>query len=129
MARKDLFPGLSWISQLQKLVIIKRGCGMSTSYPDEMVLSLIKWMFLNYKMEHLNRLWIQEHFSERVASDIELSNASMQSITLGTNFRFDDTEEKFRQLQHIGGIGFSDMAHLPCLRYVSGYCVSEEVIF
>ena len=84
---------------------------------------------MNYKMEHLNRLWIQEHFSERVASDIELSNALMQSITLGTNFRFDDTEERFRQLQHIGGIGFSDMAHLPCLRYVRGYCVSEEVIF
>ena len=129
MARKDLFPSLTWISQLQKLIIIKRGCGMSTSYPDEMVIALLKWMFLHHKMQHLSRLWIQDHSTDRIAHDIEFYNASMHSLNMGTNFHFDDNEERFRQLQHIGGIGFSNMAHLPCLRYVRGYCISEEVVF
>lgn len=127
MARQDFFPSLTWMAQLQKLAIIKRGCGMSTAYPDEMVLALLRWIFGHYEMDQLHRLWIQDHYSDKVASEIEISNDSMQSLLMGTNFKFDDKETRFRQLKHVGGIVFSDLAHLPHLRYIRGYCVSEDV--
>lgn len=125
-ARTEFFPRLRWMDYLEKLVIIKRG--MSTSYPDECVKELITWIFFKYDMDSIERIWIQESEVHQVVSEHQPASPSIKSILLGDHsLDFDFGYNRFKPLQHIGGIGFSELAVLSNLRYVRGYCINSEV--
>ncbi len=127
IARSQYFPRLNWMASLEKLVIVKKGCGMSTCYPDECVKELVHWIFSMHDMDYLGRVWIQESDVQHVVSEHQLVTSSVKSILLGGHLSFGLVHDRFRHLEHIGGIGFSELAALPNLRYIRGYCVSSDV--
>lgn len=126
-ARFNYFPQLDWMASLNNLAIVKRGNGMLRCYPDECTKDLITWIFSQYLMNSIERLWIQESDVQHVISESQLHVMSMKSILLGSHLNFDLTHDRFRTLEHIGCVGFSELAFLPNLRYIRGYCVDSEV--
>lgn len=127
-ARLNLLPYLDWMASLKSLVILKRGCGMSTNYPDECVKELLNWIFPRYGMRRLERLWIQESDVYQVLSRDQITTASLKSLLLGSQLRFQIDDEQFRLLQHLGGVGFTAFSRLPEIRYIRGYCIDNNVL-
>ena len=113
------------MSSLENLVILKKGCGMATRYPDKCVKVLVNWIFSTYEMDCIRRVWIQE--SDVKMFEHQLVTSSVKSILFGGYLGFDLVHDRFRPLEHLGGIGISQLAELPNLRYVRGYCISSEV--
>lgn len=126
-ARLNLFPCLDWMAALKSLVIVKRGSGMSTNYPDECVKELLNWIFHRYQMRSLERLWIQESEVQLVVSRSQIATPSIKSLLLGSHLRFEIDEEQFSHLHHLGGVGFTGLSHLPEIRYIRGYCIDDTV--
>ena len=131
MARSQFFPKLFWMSSLESLVILKKGFGCATMYPDECLKALVIWMFSTFDMDSIERVWIQDEFfkTDREISEKILYTPSIKSILLG--FLNSDSElvrDQLQPLENLGGIfGFSELANLPNLRYMSGYCENPEV--
>ena len=129
MARSQFFPKLFWMSSLESLVILKKGFGCATMYPDECLKALVIWMFSTFDMENIERVWIQDVFciTDREISEKSLYTPSIKSILLG----FLDSElvrNQLQPLENLGGIfGCSELANLINLRYMSGYCENPEV--
>jgi hypothetical protein len=124
--RGEFFPNLNWMASLKNFVILKRG-GL-ISYPDECVKSLVNWVFSQYNMNCVERVWIMEDVGIR--PDIIASENKLKSILCcGQLSSFPCNYGRFGQLEHIGGVGLENWALLPSLRYIHGYCVSSEVIY
>lgn len=124
--RGELFPRLSWMASLKNFVILKRG-GL-ISYPDECVKELVNWVFSQYDMNCVERVWIMEDIG--ILRDIIPSGSQIKSILCcGQLSNFDCDDGRFGELEHIGGIGLEHWTVLPNLRYIHGYCVNSEVIF
>ncbi|XP_046443824.1 uncharacterized protein LOC124193876 isoform X3 [Daphnia pulex] len=123
-AREKFFPNLSWMALLKNLVILKRG-GL-ISYPDECVKGLVNWIFSQYDMSCVERVWIMEDVG--ISRDTIPSGSQIKSILCdGQLSSFDsDDDGRFGQLEHIGGIGLEQWTVLPNLRYIHGYCISSE---
>lgn len=129
-AHDELFPYLGWMRSLESFIFIKRG---SHKLPHDLFLSeLLSWMYsspLDDRKPHgLQRLWVQEYSVADALTDDHLSGtSSFKSLLLGDNLRIDTTHPSFHQLEHLGGIGFAQLAHLPELKYIRGYCVDDRV--
>ena len=118
-----------WMRGLESFIFVKRG---SHKLPHDVFLpELLSWMFKiddERKPCRLERLWVQEYLASDVLDDQHLSGIQrVKSILLGDHLRIDIDHPRFHRLQHVGGIGFSELVHLPDLKYVRGYCVDEKV--
>ena len=125
-AHEELFPHLGWMTSLKSFAFIKRG---SHRLPHDVFVSeLINWIFTQEQTpDSLESLWIQEDSVSPVLSDGQLSSLSLKSLYLGDTLRLSLSHERYRNLQHLGGMGFSRLANHPDLKYARGYCIDEEV--
>lgn len=124
IAQEEYFPHLDWMTSIKSLVFIKRGYQLN----DYIVKSLFhNWIFTRERaLDSLQNFWIQENI---MAS---LSSPSMTSLNMEyEDFRdqVDLNHERYKNLQHLGGIRFSRLERLPNLKYARGYCYYEEVLF
>ena len=105
------------MSSLKSLVILKKGFGSVKYYPDNCLKALVRWIFSTYDMGSIERVWIQHNLTyER-----QFVTSSVKSFLMGDG---DCTDlelghDRFRPLEHLGGLRFSELAYLPNLRYVS----------
>lgn len=113
------------MSSLESFVALRKGFGANSIYPDECLKALVHWIFSTFDMDSIGRLWIQEYYLPKFEE--QLVTSSVKSILFGGYLRFDLVHDRFRPLEHLGGIGISQLAELPNLRYVRGYCISSEV--
>lgn len=121
----EFFPHLSWMANLKNFVILRRGGFIS--YPDECVKGLVNWVFSQYEMNCVERLWIMEGVG--ILSDVFASGNNFKSIlSCGQISGFHCEDGQFGLLEHIGGVELGGHWILPNLRYIHGYCNSTEVI-
>ena len=90
---------------------------------------ICNWMFSTFDMESIERVWIQDVFciTDRDISEKSLYTPSIKSILLGF-LNSELVRDQLQPLENLGGIfGFSELANLTNLRYMSGYCENPEV--
>ena len=78
---------------------------MATRYPDKCVKVLVNWIFSTYEMDCIRRVWIQE--SDVKMFEHQLVTSSVKSILFGGYLGFDLVHDRFRPLEHLGGIGMN----------------------
>lgn len=123
--RDEFFPHLGWMASLKKLVILKRGGVIS--YDDECVKGLVNWIFSQYNMNSIERVWIKEEI--QILSDAIASNNRLKSIFCGSLPDFYWSNQRSAHLEHIGGIGLGHWITPDTsshLRYIHGYCVNSK---
>lgn len=123
----EFFPRLGWMASLKKFVILKRGSVIS--YEDECVKALVNWIFSQYNMSSIERVWIKEEVG--ILSDAIASTNRLKSILCGSHLpNFDWNNQQSANLEHIGGIGLEHRITRDTpssLRYVHGYCIRKKV--
>ena len=106
---------------------LRKGFGANSIYPDECLKALVHWIFSTFDMDSIGRLWIQEYYLPKFEE--QLVTSSVKSILLGRDSVDSDLKlvhDRFRLLEHLGGIEFSELAYLQDLRYVRGRCFGSE---
>ena len=103
------------MSSLKSLVILKKGFGSVKYYSDNCLKALVRWIFSTYDMGSIERVWIQDNLTyER-----QFVTSSVKSFLMGDCTDLELGHDRFRPLEHLGGLRFSELAYLPNLRYVS----------
>ena len=112
------------MATLKNFVFLKRS--RLIKYPDECLKGLLHWIFSQYEMDCVERLWITEDVG--ILPDVMTPGNQFKSILVyGPLSTIDWEDERFGHLEHIGGVGLEHLTSLPYLRYIHGYCISSEV--
>ena len=118
------FPKLKWMSSLRNLIFLKKAL-----HPDNFVPKLVEQVFPVSQLEHL---WVPSEAGDILRPNLFPDNLPIKSLSMGCDesiprrLRLID-DDRFRQLEHIVGIRFSELDSFPNLRYVRGFMDSLNV--
>jgi len=127
------------MSFLKSFVLISRGCSNSEfcNAVDPVVVELRSMVLEAQQLpgSGIERMWIEDSLNSRFHGLENLHKkplVAMKSLLMwkgdsGVDLWGPGGNEKFYQLEHLGGIDFSTLAHLTALKYVQGTCVGEMV--
>ncbi len=120
-ARSDLFPHLEWMKELISLVILRRG---SSSCPKDVFISkFLAWLMREQAPNKLEQVWIDEKSLkfEELGGNL-VTGPSIQSFALSVMGaqRFNLHDDRFRHLEHLGGVLIRRFDHLPGLKFIRG---------
>ena len=128
------------MSFLKSFVLSSRGCSNSefASAVDPVVVDHRSMVLETQQLpgSGIERMWIEDSLNSRFHGLDNLHKkplVAMKSLLMWKGDGGDvdlwspEGNEKFYQLEHLGGIDFSTLAHLPALKYVQGTCVDYMV--
>ena len=130
--RDEFFPHLSWMANLKNFVILKRILKStlgSISIPDKCIEALVNWVFSQYDMNYIERIWITEDVYG-LLPDVMVSGKKLKSFCCSQlSQKIGKDAVQLGQLEHIGGVVLGHSGILPNLRYIHGYSIDAEVIY
>lgn len=139
--RNDFFPYLGWMRSLESLVVLntlnlKRA---GSTFPKDwlVVENLLRFLFddedgSQSQMNSLERFWTEENQNAMGLEEfLTMSGPPVQSLLVLDNWNDFEVErldqERFRQIEHLGGIWFQRLDYLPNLKYARGRLRDVEV--
>ena len=136
----DNKPHLRWMSFLKSFVLISRGCSKSEfcNVRDPIVADLRSSILeaQQFPRAGIENLWIEYALMHQPFDGLNNLHkkplVAMKSLLMwkgdsGVDLWGPEENDKFYQIEHLGGIYFSTLAHLPALKYAQGDCWNETV--
>ena len=121
------FPKLKWMVSLRNIIILKKAQNI---FVDSFLPKLIETICSNISISQLECLWVPFEVQMYLPQPHLLTAAlSLKSISMGDKFLRDGriAGDNFRQLEHVHGIHFAEMAEFPNFRFALGWMISVEV--
>ena len=128
---QKLLPHLEWLRSLKTLAIFRHGDRLVWSEDGHG--TVIKFLINIFMIENcwpgesIERLWIE--FNSIDWAENSITSPIVKSLLLSHPNNADLLHhDRFRHLQHLGGVDILPFAQLPCLKYIQGRVRDTQVL-
>ena len=120
----EFFPLLTWMTNLKSLAILRSDNPLM--HQDLFVSRLIEWL-VNNSPDSLECLWLTEGYLNEQFREDDLWGQFVKSVVLSQDSRknYKLNDERYRHLEHLAGVVFRELDHLPQLKYIRGECMES----
>ncbi len=130
---KKLLPHLKWFRSLKSVAIFRHDHRFVSIDDDYATAKKLLTKIFGKKNcspgESLERFWMELSPTEELSERLMTFSSTVKSLLLSHPNNADMLHhDRFRHLQHLGGVDILPFAQLPCLKYIQGRVRDTQVL-